>query len=249
MTIMLSMVTYNRRDILKRTLAAIEQSCTDDDYRLLVTDNASSDGTGEMLREMETAGKLKCWCLKENMGTAAGRNAHWAECIGHDSVRIDDKVLPLLPGWLTSLSVLAHSTHTVVAVPYDPTVLHLWQMAPLVSFVGWPNDQGEGGPLIYIPGEVTEKLGGVDELAPDIKYGWDDCLYIERAKLIDWGFGFSLRSRVEYLASANPARRNSAEVYSGIFHEVLDEYRQGMRDVFIPIEQTVGYKLGQEARE
>ncbi len=245
--IALSIVTMNRCEILRRTLDAMLATTTDDDVQILVTDNASSDGTPEMLREYEAEGKIRAWLLKENLGTSGGRNAHWAECIGHDAVRIDDKVLPLYPGWLTSLKLIAEREHAIVAVPYDPTVLGLWQLAPIVPAMTWSHEQGVGGPLIFIPGEVTEALGGVDELCPEIKYGWDDVLQIERAKLLGWKFAFSLRSPVQFLAQADPTRRNSAMDYHGLFMQRLQEYREAERDLFIPIEETRGYQAGREA--
>ena len=223
--ICLSMVTYNRADVLARTLQAIFDTCREDEYRLLVSDNASIDGTRELLDRLEAEGKLKAWHLAENLGTCGGRNAHWAECIGHDSIRMDDKVLPLVPGWLRTLKRQSEERHALVAIPYDATVQFLWNVAPPIDYVQWHVDQGRGGPLIYIPAGVIEQLGGVDELHPDIRYGWDDCLFIERALLLGWNFGFSLRVPVEFLAGASPERRASAMQYHPLYVERMRQYK------------------------
>lgn len=233
MTTCVSIVTWNRQPILERTLKALEQTAEDID--ILVTDNGSTDGTPEMLRAMEAASRLKAFILTENRGTAGGRNAHWAECIGHDTVRLDDKCLPLVPGWLKALKRQSDDRHALVAVPYDPTVLHLWQVAPALDYVQWDTDQGQGGPVIFIPAAVMEALGAVDELSPDIRYGWDDCAYIQRAMLLGWHFGFSLRAPFEFLTSASPAARQKAMEYHPLYVERLRQYREAERDLFIPI--------------
>lgn len=247
----LSIVTFNRRDILKGTLEAIWQTTQreneEEGVQVVVTDNASSDSTGEMLQEYERQGKLKCWLLKQNVGTSGGRNAHWGECIGHDSVRMDDKSLPLCSGWLTAMRRLSYLHHSIVAPPYDPTVQGLTRLAPCVPLVNWPQDSGQGGPVIFIPAEVTQQLGGIDQFA-DAVYGWDDVSQIRRAMLLGWGFGFELRTPWRFTASASPERRAKAMEYHGLYVETMRQYAAGERDIYIPVESTLGYKLGKEVR-
>lgn len=236
----LSMVTMNRRDTLARVLEAIiattQREAEAEGVAIYVTDNGSTDDTPDMLREMEAAGKLKAWCLPENAGTERGRNiTHWPLCIGHDTVRIDDKVLMLAPGWLTVLRLQSQRNHSIVATPYDPTVLPLHALAPPLGYLNWAENRGRGGPLLFIPGEVTSALGGCDELHPDHRYGYSDCLYIERAMLLGWNFGFSLRCPVEYLARADASRRNSAAQWHAIYTEHSRQYAEAERDLYIPV--------------
>lgn len=237
----ISVVTFNRREMLQRVLEAIVQTCPEE-HRVYVTDNASSDDTGGWLMEEEAKGKLRAWLLPENLGTSGGRNAHWRECADGDAVRMDDKVLPLARGWLSVLQEQSRQHHAIVAVPYDPSVLWLWRLAPIADFVVWESEGGAGGPLIYIPQGVIQALGGVDELG-DCKYGWDDCLFIERAKLLGWKFGFSLRCPCQFLAQASPERRAKAMEYHPRYMERLKEYQEAQRDLFIPFEETNGYKV------
>lgn len=232
MMIKVSIVTMSRRSLLERVLDTLSQC--GEEIEVLVTDNASTDDTLTMLKDREIPGRLQVFPLTENRGTAGGRNAQAKHWVGNDMVRLDDKCLPLAPGWLKSLKRQAYERHSIVAVPYDPTVLHLWQVAPCVDYVGWDIDQGQGGPVIFIPAEVTEKLGLVDELHPDIKYGWDDVLYIERARLLGWNFGFSLRAPFEFLASATPAARSKALEYHPLYCERLRQYKEAERDLYIP---------------
>ena len=241
----------NRRDVLRATLEAIftttRREADAEGVQVLVTDNNSEDDTPDMLREMEQDGKLRAWLLPENLGTSGGRNAHFGECIGHDTVRLDDKALPLVAGWLTTMRALSEKHHALLGPPYDPTVRALEKIAPCVPFFDWPHEQGQGGPVIFIPAQATEQLGGIDEL-PGCRYGWDDCAQVQRAMLLGWHYGFCLNTPWRFTASASPERRAKAMEYHPLYLERLREYKEAERDVFVPIESTEGYKKGLEAR-
>lgn len=242
----------NRKNILAESLEAIIATTRDEaeleGVQIFVTDNGSTDGTPEFLRQMELEGKLNAWCMAENLGTEVGRNVYWQHCQGAYTVRIDDKVKPLVPGWLKSMRRLSDlHKNALVAVPYDPTVMFLHDVAPCISYLRWDNDQGQGGPLILIPPPVIDALGACDEI-PGLVYGWGDCLYIKRAALLGYEFGFSLRSPVEFLTSASPEARAKAMEFHSVYVERLREYQEAERDVFIPIDSTRGYAMGLEAR-
>lgn len=245
-----SVVTYNRKDMLRQVLEAIEKTCPEQ-HTVFVTDNNSQDGTPDMLKEMESEGKLKAYCLSENIGTAGGRNAHMKDMMGMDSVRIDDKVLLLYPGWLTALSLQSKRYHSILAVPYDPTVLYLNNFTPILDYIQWPQEAGMGGPLMFVPKEVTEALGGSDEMTDGEErclYGWDDLLYIHRARLLGWNYGFTLRVPHKILAQASPERRNKALEFHPTYMQLWKKYQEADRDVFILLEETYGYRVGQQKR-
>ncbi len=88
-------LTYNRQELLQRSLHAIQQQtrrCDD----ILVINNASTDGTREML-ESGKYSDLKVYSLKKNMGAAGGFNAGFrlAYDNGADYVwMMDDDVIP-----------------------------------------------------------------------------------------------------------------------------------------------------------
>jgi len=128
----ISIVTLNRLPILEQVLTAVWETTRVEQPLIFVTDNGSDDGTPALLREWEREGRLRAWLLPENVGAAAGRNAHWAECIGHDTVKLDDKVKPLCAGWLTALKALSEQHHAIVGPAYDPTVRGMEIVAPCV---------------------------------------------------------------------------------------------------------------------
>lgn len=251
MSFAISIVTLNRAEVLARTLQAIQDTCQVERPLVYVTDNASMDETPVLLCRAKRDGLITDYVtLAENLGTSGGRNAHWANCIGHDAIRMDDKVLPLAAGWLTAMKRQADQHHAIIATPYDESVMMLHRIAPAVEYVKWDRDEGRGGPLIFVPAEVTTALGGVDELMDGDEralYGWDDCLQIERAILLGWNFGFTLRVPVEYLAKANPARREGAMRWHSVYLERRRQYAEAERDVLVDVKETVGYKAGMEA--
>ena len=239
----ISIVTMNRKLLLSQVLAAIEATCFEP-HIVFVTDNASTDQTPEMLKGMEKQGKLKAYCLSENMGTSGGRNAQMSDWLGMDSVRIDDKVLVTCKGWLTALKVQSQMYHALLSVCYDPTVIHLNSLAPLLDWVQWDEQGGQGGPLMFVPGEVSAALGGADEYTDGDErcvYGFDDCSYIHRAQLLGWRYGFTFRVPHEILAQASPEGRQRAMRWHPVYQELRRQYENGDRDLYIDPKQTEGY--------
>ncbi len=68
--------TYNRADALPATLDALaRQDVPPTDYEVIVVDDGSSDGTGEVLAAASPPYRLKTFRLDPNRGVSAGRNA------------------------------------------------------------------------------------------------------------------------------------------------------------------------------
>jgi dTDP-4-dehydrorhamnose reductase len=88
-------LTYNRKDLLKRCLDAVYSQTRSCD-RVIVIDNASNDGTQEMLSEGDYPG-LMVNVLKDNIGASGGYNAglRLAYQKGADFIwAMDDDVIP-----------------------------------------------------------------------------------------------------------------------------------------------------------
>ncbi|QTF91400.1 glycosyltransferase family 2 protein [Halomonas sp. BM-2019] len=96
-------LTYNRRDLLKRCLDAVQKQTRPCD-EIFVINNASTDNTVEMLRREEYHG-IKVYSLKENLGAAGGFHTGFRMAYdkGADQVwMMDDDVIPE-PGALQTL--------------------------------------------------------------------------------------------------------------------------------------------------
>ena len=86
-------VTFNRRELLSACLEAIEGQTRPPD-RILVVDNASTDGTPEMLREQHP--QVELLQMPENLGSSGGfnrglagahaRGATWAWIMDNDTI-------------------------------------------------------------------------------------------------------------------------------------------------------------------
>ncbi|NNC13074.1 glycosyltransferase family 2 protein [Planctomonas sp. JC2975] len=89
-------VAFNRLEKLKTVIASIEAQTRRPD-RLIVVDNASSDGTGEYLATVQSSLELDVLTLSENTGGAGGFSAGMARAynLGADYVWImDDDCYP-----------------------------------------------------------------------------------------------------------------------------------------------------------
>lgn len=182
----ITIATYGRLDCTKicietvRTLAGFP-------HRIVVVDNASSDGTREHLQELLAAGVIhRLALLDENMGVSCAYNLGWELVPADYYMKVDNDVRFLRQGWLAELVRLA-DTHrdlamlgfgcTRSAIPYRPetrAVLH---------------HQGHIGGCTLIRRDILEELGWWNE---DYGlYGEEDSDYGLRARLAGY-FNVSL---------------------------------------------------------
>ncbi len=102
-TVCAVVVTYNRKALLRQCLAALREQTRRPD-RVLVVDNASTDGTREMVRD--EFGEAELLALPENAGGAGGfhaglRAAHeggadWSWLMDDDTIPAPDALAELL---------------------------------------------------------------------------------------------------------------------------------------------------------
>lgn len=85
--------TYNRRDILKRTLNCIAmQTFSLRDYEIIVIDDGSEDGTAEFLKKYNCNNYFKYLVNETNMGRAVTRNKGIVAARGSYVLMIDDDI-------------------------------------------------------------------------------------------------------------------------------------------------------------
>lgn len=209
--------------------------------------NGSTDGTQAMLAQYaaDRPGMLDVLDLGENVGIARARNSHWATCVGHDAFRMDDKIEIRTPYWSQQLRRQA-TQHRALIVLTDPDTDVLWRRADEQEIAVYPPWQC--GAAMWIPGEVSERLGAWDEMIwPDgspLLYGYEDLAYFARAEAIGWRWAYSLVVKADFLARANPASRARAAAFDPIYQARKAEYLNGERDLLIPVETTEGHRRG-----
>lgn len=141
-------VTYNRRDLLLRCLAAIAGQTSPPD-RILVVDNSSTDGTPELLsRESgRTLPEIELLALRENTGGAGG----FAAGLAHAAATGADWT------WLMDDDAVPHrdALEKLLAHAHDPA--HLYgSVAVSGTLLSWPMVPVGGGPrdVMYATSEL-----------------------------------------------------------------------------------------------
>jgi len=157
-------VTWRARDLLRECLQALRVQSVP--HRLLVVDNASSDGTAELLRSFPEARVRR---LPRNVGFAGGVAAGLAEVATPYLALLNDDAVPE-PGWLAALR--AGLADGVVAVTSKlllrPGVVN--NAGVVLRPDGYGADRGLGepdGPPYDVPAEVFGFSGGAALLRTD----------------------------------------------------------------------------------
>jgi glycosyltransferase involved in cell wall biosynthesis len=97
--------TYNNRDVLRRTLEALErQAFPAGEYEILVADDGSTDGTAEMVQEVRGPAPVR-YLAQANAGRSAARNLGARAARGRILLFVDSDV------WATPGLLSAHHRH------------------------------------------------------------------------------------------------------------------------------------------
>lgn len=96
-------VTYNNIELTKACLASLDEHSNHENLEIIVVDNASADGTPDLLREWVTqAPNRKIILNDDNTGFAAGNNLGLAIATGEYLVLLNNDTY-VTPGWIRTL--------------------------------------------------------------------------------------------------------------------------------------------------
>ena len=186
-------LTHNNAELTKRCLESIRGS-KDADWELCVVDNASSDGTRELLREMaiafKRAGRTMFVLLNDsNVGCSTGRNLGISNTTGDFVVFMDNDVAVGDDGWLGTLR------GTIESAPSEElgTGSRVGIVVPKLVFA-------DNTGMIQCAGGAVSRTGRVQfvgrgepaddprfNVRRDVQFGISACMMLKRAVVRDIG--------------------------------------------------------------
>lgn len=193
------MLTWNGLDYTKECLESLRELTAGVEYRVIVVDNGSTDGTREYLRGL---GWVQLIENATNEGYVRGNNRGIrAVPEGWDVVLLNNDMRILQGNWLARLREVAHSDPAYGLVGCrllmgDGKLLHSGTYMPTDSFWGWQiggNEEDIGqyrrvrevegivGACMYIRRDVIARVGVLDERFFSYYEDTDYCLRVRAA--------------------------------------------------------------------
>jgi glycosyltransferase involved in cell wall biosynthesis len=195
--------TFNRLDLTKRTLAALEETTDLREIELVIVDNGSTDGTPEYLVAwaslQETGPHLADSIIvlpsPENMGCPQALNfalEHYRQW-GQSVIKLDNDVLILTPEWVEKVRGLvaereAGGNRVAMVGAWYPGVLKGRLLETVGEHEGKPLHRASPiiGHLVWHTGAFMDAVGYFDVLADDHLYGFEDLLLSHKASAMGW---------------------------------------------------------------
>ncbi len=193
------MLTWNGLHYTQECLTSLRELTEGVEYRVIVVDNGSSDGTREYLRTLDWIELIE---NSENLGYVRGNNQGIAAAPpGWDVLLLNNDMRIIQADWLQRLRAVAHSdpAYGVVGcrlLMSDGRLLHAGTYMPSDSFWGWQIGGGEEdvgqyyrvrevegivGACMYLRRDVIATIGGLDERFFSYYEDTDYCLRARQA--------------------------------------------------------------------
>lgn len=185
---LLSVICYNRMEDTRQTLVALRQTGAFREAVVVVWDNASTDGTPEMLARMARADEIdpgRLYLGDKNIGCPRALNSilcAWRKP-GQHFIKVDNDVVLETSGWV-NLMVEFLECHPEIALAsaWYPELEHGSQQQRIVADRGdWLETFPVLGHCAVHRGSFLDNTGYFDVLTPDHLYGFEDTLMAHRA--------------------------------------------------------------------
>jgi GT2 family glycosyltransferase len=193
------MLTWNGLHYTRECLESLRELTEGVEYKVIVVDNGSTDGTREYLRSL---GWVELIENAENRGYVRGNNQGIAAApAGWDVVLLNNDMRIIQGDWLRRLREVAHQdpAHGMVGcrlLMSDGRLLHAGTYMPTDSFWGWQIGGGEEdvgqyhrvrevdgivGACMYLRRDVIDAVGVLDERFFSYYEDTDYCLRVQQA--------------------------------------------------------------------
>jgi GT2 family glycosyltransferase len=186
------MVTYNRLELTKRMLESFFKN-TDTEYRLIIVDNGSTDGTVDFLQQLKTESPhcqgIHLHFFEKNMGIAIGRNQGllMADKFEDKWFSTLDNDVELHSGWLTECLNIVKTNHKfAIGLNMEGTNYPLQLMNG--KSIQWKKEGNLGTACTVFHRKLHEAIGffytgfGL--------YGEEDADFFFRARQAGWSMGY-----------------------------------------------------------
>lgn len=222
-------VNWNTRELLARCLETAFAATRGASYEIIVVDNASSDGSANMIRERFPAVRLICnnmnagFGVANNQGMAVARGRHMLLLNSDTELLAENDALSMMAAFAD-----AHPDAGVVGprlLNADGSLQPSWARFPTLAaellgrtvraWTAWPGEPGAfdtdwlSGACLLVPRAVLSKTGGFDPRFFMYSEETDWCYrirragyrvaYLERAQLVHLGGGSARRTSFNQL--------------------------------------------------
>jgi glycosyltransferase involved in cell wall biosynthesis len=188
MDISIIVPTYNRKFFLENCLKSLfNQTYPQDKYEIIIIDDGSNDGTGELIKKLSKNHHLR-YFYQENKGWSSGRNLGIKKAKGEIIVFIDSDCIAF-PEWLRIVALSFKKAAKEVGGIGGPTVTKIYKQnivarvdqAILNYFI---NKFKKGKDVLFLPTcnlsfkkEIFAKIGNFDtdfdkEAGEDSEFCW-----------------------------------------------------------------------------
>lgn len=224
-------VTYKTRDLLDQCLESMIEDAQNSglEYEIVVVDNASDDGTVEMVKSKYPL--VHVILNAENLGPARAFNNGIAQIINKaEYILISNSDIRVLPGTLKEMTSFLSNNPAVDGVSSSLTnedgsrqmmKTHIWKFLP-VNFEEKIRVEFVGTTFAMIRAKVFREMGGYDE---NYYFHNEDLDWAQRAKRKGYFFVYLPNAKVIHYLSRGSSQ-NRSKITQEIYRSNIYYYRK-----------------------
>lgn len=246
-TVAIMCITYNRLELTKRMLESFFKN-TNSNYRLIIVDNGSTDGTVEWLKQLKPDGKFcqgyHSHFNEKNMGIAIGRNQGLliADKYNEPWLCTIDNDIEFHYGWLTECLDIVKTNHKfAIGLNFEEVNYPIQLMNG--KQVQWKKDGNLGTACSLFHRKLHDAIGFF--ITDYGSYGEEDANWYERARLAGWQMGYLPTNGIhfgvgeldigEYREFKTACHKNNLSQ----FQKDCWDYRAGRKSIYISFEEKL----------